>query len=208
MSIQPEQPVKVLALAGSLREASFNRRLVRLAAELAPEGIELVEYRDLRDVEPFDEDVEGNGATPGADAFRAAIDAADAVLIVTPEYNASIPGQLKNALDWSSRAHQAPHGDLQRSVMYGKPVAAASVSTGQFGAVWARDELIKSLRTQGARVVTEPSVAVPNAATAFDQDEALASPDLQEKLLQLVTNLGTTAAAVRTARARVAAASS
>ncbi|MBC7462621.1 MAG: NAD(P)H-dependent oxidoreductase [Thermoleophilia bacterium] len=205
MSEIEQQPVTLLALAGSLRAASYNRRLVRLAAELAPAGVRLVEYTDLNTVEPFDEDVEGNGATPGADAFRAAVAAADGVFIVTPEYNGSVPGALKNALDWASRAPDAPRNDLQRSPMYGTPVAVASVSTGQFGAVWARDELLKSLRTQGARAVVEPSVTVPNAATAFNEDGTLTSAELQAKLVALVTALGVTSRTVRDALARIAA---
>ena len=205
MTETEQQPVTLLALAGSLREASYNRRLVRLAAELAPDGVNVVEYTDLRTVEPFDEDVEGTNTTPGAHAFNEAVRAADGVLIVTPEYNGSIPGTLKNALDWASRSPEAPHGNLQGSPMYGKPVAVASVSTGQFGAVWARDELLKSLRTQGARAVVEPSVTVPNAATAFNDDGTLVNGDLQAKLVELVTALATTSGAVRDALARIAA---
>ncbi|MCW2949968.1 MAG: NAD(P)H-dependent oxidoreductase [Thermoleophilia bacterium] len=198
------QPVHIMVLAGSLREASYNRRLAHLAVELAPQHVELREYTDLRLVEPFDEDAEGTGATPGADAFRSALASADGVFIATPEYNGSIPGALKNALDWASRADTAPRNELQRSPMFGKPVAVASVSTGQFGAVWARDELLKSLRTQGARAVVEPSVTVPNAATAFADGGSLRNTELQAKLVELVTNLATSARSMREALARSA----
>src|SRR5690606_10700651 len=110
-------PIRILALAGSLREASLNRRLVRLATELVPTGVELVSFDGLGAVEPYDGDVEdGAGIPPGAQAFIDAIRNSDGLFIATPEYNGSVPGQLKNALDWASRADGAvAHEGLQGS---------------------------------------------------------------------------------------------
>jgi chromate reductase len=138
--------MRVLGISGSLRRDSLNTALLRAAAERLPAGAELVEYEGLRDVPPYDEDVEVAG-TPGAvEELRAAVREADAVLIATPEYNHSIPGQLKNALDWVSR----PAG---QSALNGVPVAAIGASTGMFGAVWAQAELRKVLAAMGGRVI-------------------------------------------------------
>lgn len=198
-----DAPIRILGVAGSLREASYSRRLVRLAAELSAEleqPVEFVEFDALRDIEHFDEDLEPFGVPNGVRAWRDALADTDAVLIATPEYNASIPGTLKNALDWASRADDAPYRDLPRSGMYGMPVAVISSSTGQFGGAWARDELAKSLRTQGARVVRDPSVAVPNAETAFTADGDLVSATQRDKLRDELTVLVESARMVRTAR--------
>jgi chromate reductase len=198
-----EQPIRILAVAGSLREESVNRRLIRLAARLAPEGIELVEFDSLGAVEPYDEDVEAGGFPPGAAAFAAAIRATDGMLIATPEYNGSVPGQLKNALDWASRPDGHVEGTgLPASTLYSRPVAVASASTGQFGAVWARDELAKVLRTQGARPIVEPSVTVPNAHQAFDDDGDLMTAATRERLVQLLDELAAMVRLLREAAAR------
>ncbi len=102
----PRQKVtRVLGIPGSLRQASFNRRLLDLARSLAPSGVEIVLWDELKAVDPFDEDDEGD-PPPAVQTWRAAIVAADALLIATPEYNSSLPGQLKNALDWASRPHE------------------------------------------------------------------------------------------------------
>jgi chromate reductase len=201
-------PIRVLAVAGSLREASMNRRLVRLAARLAPAGVELVEFDALAAIEPYDEDVEAAGLPAGAAAFAAAIRDADALFIATPEYNGSVPGQLKNALDWASRADGAvPDATgLQASPLFGVPVGVASASTGQFGAVWARDELVKVLRTQGARPISEPGVTIANGATAFTEDGALASAAAAERLVELLDEVAAMVALLREARAAAAAA--
>jgi chromate reductase len=208
MTMLAEQPIRILAVAGSLREESVNRRLVRLAARLAPAGVELVEFDALAAVEPYDEDVEAEGFPPGAAAFAAAIRAADGVFIATPEYNGSVPGQLKNALDWVSRPDGHVDGTgLPASPLYGLPVAAASASSGQFGAVWARDDLAKVLRTQGARPIVEPSVTVPTAHQAFGDDGDLTTAATRERLVQLLDELAAMvrllreAAAARTAAA-------
>ncbi|MCB0878157.1 MAG: NAD(P)H-dependent oxidoreductase [Thermoleophilia bacterium] len=200
-----QQPIRLLFIAGSLREASTNRRLARLAARLAPATVEIVEYDDLASVEPYDQDIEtATGFAPGAARLAEAVRAADGVFIATPEYNGSIPGQLKNALDWLSRPDGArpDQTGLQASPLFGMPVAIASASSGQFGAVWARDELVKVVKTQGGRAIAEPSVTIPSVASAFDDDGQLRSSDQRAALDQLVASLASTAATVRSARAR------
>ncbi len=137
--------MRVLGVAGSLRRDSHNKRLLRAAAELLPPAVEFVEYDGLKALPPFDEDDE---ASPGhaVERWRRAIREADALLFATPEYNASVPGWLKNAVDWGSRPAADP-------VLRNKPAAVIGASTGMFGAVWAQAELRKVLATAGARVV-------------------------------------------------------
>lgn len=202
-------PIRILGVAGSLREASVNRRLARLAARLAPASVEFIEFDGLSGVEPFDQDVEADGFPDGAARLAAAIRGADGVFIATPEYNGSIPGQLKNALDWASRADGALDSvtGLQASPLYGVPVAVASASNGQFGAVWARDELVKVLRTQGARPISEPSITVPDGATAFADDGLLNSAEANDRVRQLLDELVAMVVMLRHARAAAAAAS-
>lgn len=202
-------PIRILGVAGSLREASMNRRLAGLAARLAPEGVEFVEFDGLGQVEPFDEDLEAGGFPMGAARFAAAIRDSDGVFIATPEYNGSIPGQLKNALDWASRADGTLEtvSGLQASPLYGIPVAVASASNGQFGAVWARDELVKVLRTQGARPISEPSITIPNGATAFTEDGLLANAEANDRVRELLDELVAMVVMLREARATAAAAS-
>src|SRR5690349_16260123 len=131
--------MRVLGVAGALRRASYNKQLLRAAAELLPPEAEFVEYEGLKALPPFDEDDE---ASPGlaVEHWRRAIAGADAILFATPEYNGSIPGQLKNAVDWASRPFADP-------VLRNKPVAVIGASTGIFGAVWAQAELRKALST-------------------------------------------------------------
>ncbi len=200
------RPLRILTVAGSLREASINRRLVRLAARLAPDDVEVVEFDALADVEPYDEDAEAAGPPPGAAALADAVRDADGLFLATPEYNGSIPGQLKNALDWLSRPDGArpDRTGLQASPLFGLPVAVASASTGQFGAVWARDELVKVVRTQGARPIHEPGVTIPRAADAFDDDGDLRSDTHREALRELLAAFVDIATRVRDARERAA----
>lgn len=154
--------MRILGIAGSLRAGSFNRQLLQLAAENLPDGVELAVWDGLREVPAFDEDEEGSASFAVA-GFRSAVSAADAVLIVTPEYNGSIPGALKNALDWGSRPRDT-------AAFRGKPVAAIGASTGSFGGVWAHAETRKVLGLMGARVV-DAELSLGKAA------ERLADPD-------------------------------
>jgi chromate reductase, NAD(P)H dehydrogenase (quinone) len=137
--------MKVLGISGSLRRDSHNTRLLRGAGRALPAGAELALFGELAAIPPFSEDDEHAPPAPVI-ALRDAVADADAVLVATPEYNGSIPGQLKNALDWLSRP-------LATSPLRGKPVAVIGASTGMFGAVWAQAEARKVLRTIGARVL-------------------------------------------------------
>jgi len=148
--------VRILAISGSLRDDSHNTELLRAAAAIAPEGVELELFDGLKDVPPYDADDDVPGDQPFAvGRFKGALREADAVLISTPEYNSSIPGVLKNALDWASRP-------LVESPVRNKPVAVLSSSTGMFGGVWAAAETRKVLGALGARTL-EDTVSVPKA---------------------------------------------
>src|SRR5437763_15782132 len=138
--------MNVLGISGSLRRDSHNTALLRAAAELLPEGVELELWDGLKTVPPYDEDDDLESAPAAVAERRAAIAGADAILFATPEYNHSIPGQLKNALDWASRP-------LATNPLRNKPAAVVGASTGAFGAVWAQAELRKVLSATGARVV-------------------------------------------------------
>ncbi|HEX6025056.1 MAG TPA: NADPH-dependent FMN reductase [Solirubrobacter sp.] len=170
--------MEVLGISGSLRAGSFNTALLRAAAALLPPGVRLRRYRDLALIPPYSEDAD---APPAVVALRAAIEEADALLIATPEYNGSIPGQLKNALDWASR----PFPD---NALRGKPVAVVGASTGLFGAVWAQAELRKVLATSGADVLDE-ELPVGSAFDVFDAELALVDRELRGRLDRLLARL-------------------
>jgi chromate reductase, NAD(P)H dehydrogenase (quinone) len=189
--------MRVLGVVGSLRRDSHNRRLLQAASEHMPDGTELVIFDGLKAVEPFDEtdEHENGGGLPGADAFIAAIRDADAILFVTPEYNGSIPGVLKNAIDWASRPTPAT------SPLAGKPVAAIGASTGMFGAAWAQAELRKSLGLAGARVIDE-ELAVPGAHEAFHDDGRIKRGATRRRLAEILELL------IAQARERAAASAS
>jgi chromate reductase, NAD(P)H dehydrogenase (quinone) len=172
--------MKVLAISGSLRSGSHNAMLLRAAAELVPAGVELELWDGLKAVPPFDEDDEPE-APAGALALREAIAAADAILFATPEYNSSLPGQLKNAVDWASRPKAT-------APLRNKPVAVVGASTGMFGAVWAQAELRKVLASAGARVL-DSELPVPAAHTRFDGDGVLLDDELRERLGEVVRTL-------------------
>jgi chromate reductase len=173
--------VNVLGLSGSLRKDSYNTKLLHAAARLLPEGAELDLWDRLKEVPPYDEDDDVEPAPAAVAALRAAIAGADALLVATPEYNSSIPGQLKNALDWVSRP-------IATNVLRNKPAAVVGASAGLFGAVWAQAELRKVLAAIGARVV-EGEVAVGRASTRFDEQGRLVDDELREQLEEVVATL-------------------
>jgi chromate reductase len=179
--------MKVLAVAGSVRSDSWNRKVLEAAAELAPEDVELEPWDGLKDVPPYDEDDDVDPAPAAVARLRDALAGADAILFSTPEYNSSIPGVLKNAIDWASRP-------LATNPLRNKPVAVVGASTGAFGAVWAQAELRKVLAATGARVV-EGEVAFGHAPTRFDEDGVLVDAQLREQLEEVV---GALAEAART----------
>ncbi len=172
--------MRILGIAGSLRRGSHNRRLLRAAGEALPTGVELVEWDGLGGLPIFDEDQETDPPEP-VQAFLAAIEDADAILIATPEYNASVPGGLKNALDWASRP-------FPENVLRHKPSAVIGASTGLFGAVWAQSEVRKALKASGAHVL-ESELPVGMADGAFAGDGTLADPELTARLSDLLGDL-------------------
>jgi len=175
--------MRILAISGSLRRDSWNTTLLRAAADELPPGAELVLHEGLKAIPPFDEDDERDphGAVH---ALTSAVRAADALLIATPEYNHSIPGQLKNALDWLSRP-------VATSVLRGKPAAVIGASTGLFGAVWAQAETRKVLTAAGA-LPLDRELPVGQAAGAFGLDGRLLDPDLAAELASILAELAAT----------------
>jgi chromate reductase len=172
--------MRILGIAGSLRRGSHNRKLLRAAGDALSPGAVFVEWDGLRGLPIFDEDLELTPPAPVCD-FLAAIDEADAILIATPEYNASLPGGLKNALDWASR----PFPD---NVLRDKPMAVIGASTGLFGAVWAQAEVRKALKASGARVI-ENELPVGMADSAFADDGSLLDPELTARLRDVMADL-------------------
>jgi chromate reductase len=167
--------MKVLGISGSLRRGSYNTALLRNAP------VELELWDGLKAIPPYDEDDDVEPAPPAVAQMRAAVAGADAILFATPEYNASVPGQLKNAVDWLSRPRAT-------TVLRNKPVAVVGASTGAFGAVWAQADLRKVLGTAGARVV-EGELAVGHADQRFDGDGTLVDESLREQLHEVVEAL-------------------
>jgi chromate reductase, NAD(P)H dehydrogenase (quinone) len=153
--------MRVLAVSGSLRSESYNTQLLRAAANAAPEGVDVELWEGIGDLPPYDQDLEDAGAPVSVERLRADWGGADAILFATPEYNGSIPGVLKNAVDWASR----PKGE---AVLLNKTVGVVGASTGQFGALWAQQDLRRVLGIAGARVVGD-EVPVARAQDGFDE---------------------------------------
>ena len=178
--------MRILAVSGSLRESSFNTSLLRAAAEAAPEGIELELWEGLADLPLYDEDLEAD-APESVHNLREAWGAADAILFATPEYNGSVPGGLKNAIDWASRPRL-------EAVLRNKTVAVVGASTGHFGALWAQQDLKRILGIDGARVVgTE--IPVARAHERFDAEGRVLDGEVFEQLRLHLTTLASEAVA-------------
>jgi NAD(P)H-dependent FMN reductase len=180
---------KVLVLLGSLRAASVNRQLVELAIESAPDGVTLVPFDRLGELPFYNEDIDGDpnqgDVAESVRALRQAAAEADAALVVTPEYNGTIPGVLKNAIDWLSR----PFGN---GALKGKPAAVIGGSFGQYGGVWAHDDTRKALGIAGPRIVEDLKLSVPfkslDGKHPRENDEVAAS--VRDVVAKLVTEIG------------------
>lgn len=175
------QPVHVLAFCGSLRKASFNRALLRAAHKLAPEGM-TIEDCDIAAIPPFDQDVlDAGGYPPPCQDMRARIKAADAILFVTPEYNFSVPGVLKNAIDWASRPPEPPLTD--------KPCAVMGASMGAMGTSRAQYHLRQMMVFLDMHPINKPEVLVTAAQTKFDKDLNLTDEATAGFVKTLLANL-------------------
>jgi chromate reductase, NAD(P)H dehydrogenase (quinone) len=174
--------MRILAISGSLRAASHNTALLRVAAELAPDGVELELLDGLGALPHYNEDDDGAEPPLEVARLRASIGHADALLISTPEYNGTIPGVLKNAVDWASRPYGAG------SSLWGKPVAVIGASVTDYGAVWAQDHLRKALGIAGARVL-ESELPLPRAGERFDASGRLLGAETRELLSEIVGEL-------------------
>jgi chromate reductase, NAD(P)H dehydrogenase (quinone) len=181
-------PIRLLGIAGSLRSASFNRALLRAAAEQAPSGVEITTFDELGALPFYDGDVEAAGDPIAVRSLRTAIDGADAILFVTPEYNDGTSAVLKNAIDWASRPPQR--------ALAGRLAAVMGASVTPSGARGGIESVKRSLRRAGAQVLDE-QVAVPSAPGSFDADLQLTDPLVRAEVAGLVATLA--------ARARVGA---
>jgi NAD(P)H-dependent FMN reductase len=173
----------VLVLVGSLRAASTNRQIAETAVQLAPEGVELTIFEGLGDLPFYNEDIDVEGSVPQTvTGFRAAIAATDAVLVVTPEHNGTVPSVLKNAIDWASRPYGA-------SPLTGKPLVAIGSAFGQFGGVWAQDDARKAFGIAGADVLTEITLAIPGSVVRFADVHPKDDAEVVEKLTVVLGGL-------------------
>src|SRR6266446_18031 len=170
----------ILGIAGSLRKDSYNRAALRAAQDLAPEGA-TIEIFDLQGIPPFNQDDEQHPPVHVVD-LKTRIRAAEAILLVTPEYNYSIPGVLKNAIDWASR----PYGD---SAWQGKPVAVMSASVGVLGGARAQYDLRQSFVFLNMYPVNQPEVLIANAAQRFNERGELTDEAARELIRKLLAEL-------------------
>jgi NAD(P)H-dependent FMN reductase len=166
----------IVGLSGSLRRQSFNTALLRAGASLMPVDCQL-DVRTLHGIPPYDADEEARGVPAVVASLKDAIAAADGLVVATPEYNNSIPGVLKNGIDWLSR----PPSDVKR-VFGGKPVAIIGASTGAFGTVLAQAAWLPVFRTLGASAWAGGRLAVPRAGEAFDREGVLTDDAVRQRL--------------------------
>ena len=180
--------MRILAISGALRSDSSNTALLRALRGEAPAGVEVELWHGLREIPPYDQDDDVVPGPESVEAFRQLVREVDAVFFATPEYNSSVPGTLKNALDWASRP-------LATNAFRNKPVAVIGASAGAFGAVWAAAELRKVLGAMGARVV-EAELTVGHAPEKFDDEGRLADDDVRQGLRDALDALVTEVAPV------------
>ena len=175
------QSINVIGIAGSLREGSYNRGLIRAAQELAPPNL-TIEPFDLRGIPFYDGDLEEQGDPAEVRALKDLISSSDALLLATPEYNAGIPAPLKNAIDWASRS---PEG-YRNSAIYGKPVAIMGGGGG--GATRAQEQLVQVLGVLGVDIV-HSQVAVPQIWDKFDESGRLVDEPTRDEIKNLLVSL-------------------
>jgi chromate reductase, NAD(P)H dehydrogenase (quinone) len=173
--------MRILAVSGSLRTGSHNTSLLWAAAEAAPEGVEVEVWQGIGDLPIYDQGLEGSDLPDAVRRLREDWAAADAILFATPEYNGSVPGGLKNAVDWASRP-------VRESALTNKTVAVIGASTGQFGAMWAQADLRKVLGVAGARVVAD-ELPVTRAHEKFDAEGRLLDGELFDRLRLVLETL-------------------
>lgn len=176
------QPVHIVGLSGSLRAGSLNTRVLRAVPELLPEGASF-ELLDLREVPLYDEDLRAQGTPPAVAALAARVHAADAVLFATPEYNYSVPGVLKNTIDWLSRSDPQPFRD--------KAVGIVGATPGMLGTARAQYHLRQILVFLDAHPVNKPEVMIGGADKKLDADGRLSDPTTRELLRKLLAALAT-----------------
>ena len=176
------QGIRVLGISGSLRRGSFNTAALRAARELMPTGMELEIYEGLREIPPYDDDLrQGQGYPSAVAELRARIKAADALLIATPEYNYSVPGVLKNAIDWASRPPEQPFD--------GKPIAIMGASPGALGTARAQYHLRQMFVFLNGMVLNRPEVMTAQAGTRFDAEGRLTDEKTREFVQALLVAL-------------------
>lgn len=167
--------IRVLGIAGSLREGSFNRGLLRAAVEVAPAEMDITTFNRLGDIPPYNDDVMAKGDPEPVAAFKAAIREADAMLIATPEYNYGVPGVLKNAIDWASR----PSGNC---VLNRKPAALMGCSQGLGGTIRAQHALRQSFVFTETYVMLQPEIKIPSVAKLFDASGRLSDENTRQHI--------------------------
>ncbi len=174
--------MRVLGIAGSLRKGSYNRALLRAAQELAPAGMSIDAWDGLRQIPPYDQDLEAAGAPESVLALKRALAEADALLVATPEYNYSVPGVLKNAIDWASRPPA-------QSPLHGMPAAIMGAAGGMSGTIRAQLALRQIFQFTNTHALLKPVVTVPFAADTFDADLRLTDATTRDLVGQLLVAL-------------------
>ncbi|HCA87010.1 MAG TPA: FMN reductase [Streptomyces sp.] len=168
--------VRILALVGSLRAGSHNRQLAEAAVSLAPQGVEVEVYEGLGDIPFYNEDIDAPGSVPAAAVkFREAAERSDAFLLLSPEYNGTIPAVLKNAVDWYSRPMGA-------GAFTGKPVAVIGTAYGQYGGVWAQDATRKTVGIAGGTVLEDVKLSIPGSVVRFAETHPKDDAEVAEQL--------------------------
>ncbi|MFH0241507.1 NAD(P)H-dependent oxidoreductase [Streptomyces sp. HK10] len=180
--------VRILALVGSLRSGSHNRRLAEAAVKHAPEGVEIVVHEGLGDLPFYNEDVDVEDSVPAEAArLREVAGGADALLLFSPEYNGTIPAVLKNAIDWLSRPYGA-------GALSGKPVAVVGTAFGQYGGVWAQDEARKAAGIAGATVLEDVKLSIPNSVVRFAEVHPADDAEITGQLVEVLGRVSAAAA--------------